>query len=99
MAQALSARVVPRLSESVVCLQLGGPELSAGTVCLEVEEPEGLGLSTSAVRLELEGPEGPRLSLGVICLRLGELILVGLWKFKKNWYHFVFVSNLTKNVT
>ncbi len=98
-AQAVPAEVLPGLSGGTVRLQLRGTRLSAGAFHLEVEGREGPGLLTDAVRLEMEGPEGPRLLLDTICLRLGGLILTGLWKFEKNWYHFVFVSNVKKNVT
>ena len=90
----------PGLSAGAVRLEVEGPEgpgLSASVVRLEMERPEEPELSAGAVRLEVEGQEGPELSLGAVCLRLGGPILAGLWKFEKNWYHFVFVSNVTKN--
>ena len=81
LAQALSAWVMLELSEVVICLQLRGSGLSAGAICLELENPEGLGLLT-----------------GIVCLWLGGPILANLGKFEKNWYYFVIVSNITKNV-
>ena len=98
-ARAVPVQVVPGLSECTVRLQLGEPEPSAGTVRLEVKGLKGSGLSAGAVCLEVERPEGPGLLMGAVRLRLRRPILAGLWKFEKNWYHFVFVSNVMKNAT
>ncbi len=96
--RAVPVRVVPGLSVGAIRLQLEGPEgpgLSRGAVRLRLGRPEGQGLSAGAVCLRLGGPGGPGLSARDVRLRLGGPILAGSLKFEKNWYHFVFVSNVT----